>query len=92
MILGSLIGAGLALVYISSQVPDNTPQIEKNTPILSDETENRLEEVLGRSIPDDVEKTTLTDLTDSDLTAIATRKEENVMVEFSVLADLEETE
>lgn len=82
----------LAAVYIQSQTPDKTPELQENVPVGDEETENKLEEVLGRTIPDDVEKVSLADLTDSGMSAIATRAEEGGIVEFTILADLQDSD
>jgi len=92
VIIGSFIVAAISLLYVRAQTTDSTPQIEENAPLVSKETESKLEAVLGRAIPEDVEKVTLIDLTESGMTAIATRAEDKGVVEFNVLADLEESE
>lgn len=91
LVVGGVLVAAVALFYVLSQSQDNTPQIQEDTPISTTDTESKIEEVLGRTIPDDVEKATLRDLTDLGMSAIATRVEDGGVVEFSVLADLAES-
>lgn len=90
IIVGGVLLAVVGFFLIRSQTPDKTPEIEENVPIDSQETENHLEQVLGRTLPDDAEKLTLKG--DNGQTAIATRKEDNGVVEFTILADLADSE
>ncbi len=83
---------GLVGFLFLSKSRDNTPKITDEAATQTVEVENKIEEIFGRNIPDDVEKLSLTDLTNESLLAIATRKEESGSVEFSVLADLPENQ
>ncbi len=70
----------------------NAPKISQepsSTALFSESNQKQLEEVLGRKISEDAEKLELEDLTGSGLTAIASRKESQGIVEFTILADLE---
>lgn len=84
---------GLAGFYYVSSRRDNTPKISEEALSKNDDTsELVIEQLFGKPLPDDAEKTSLFDLTNSDLTAIATRKEDAGVVDFSILADLPEGE
>lgn len=91
MVIGGLLVLVVALFYLL-QGRDNTPKIQEEVPIATPDVESKIEEVLGRTIPDDVEKAALRDLTNSGMSAIATRVEDKGIVEFSVLADLVESD
>jgi len=88
MVLGVVVVVIAGFLLARSQSPDNTPEISEEVPINTDETENRLEEVLGRTLPEDAERAALKDTTGSGFTGIATRAEDNGVVEFTILADL----
>lgn len=89
MAITGLIVLILAVIFVRSRA-DNTPELPQEVPAENnDDIENSLEETLGRSIPDDAEKINLEDLTNSGFIAIATRAEEEGVVEFTVLADLD---
>lgn len=85
IVVVALVLAGLFL----RSLPDNSPKIEENTLDNQEEAEKKLEEVLGKTIPDNAQKLTLTK--DSQ-TAVVARSEENGTVNFTVLADLEKTD
>jgi len=71
---------------------DNAPKISQepsSTALFSESNQKQLEEVLGKRISEDAEKLELKDLTGSGLAAIASRKESQGIVEFTILADLE---
>ena len=88
---GVLAIAAVSFLYLQNR-PDNTPEIAEDVPISSEETESRLEEVLGRTLPDNAERAQLNDVLGNGFTAIATRAEDNGVVEFTVLADLPDPE
>lgn len=88
IVLGGALLAVVAFFLIRSQSPDKTPEIEENVPIDSQETEKHLEEVLGRTLPEDAERLSLKG--SNGQTAVATRKEDNGVTEFAILADLED--
>jgi hypothetical protein len=90
--IGGIIVLVIGFILLRAQTPDNSPKIENDVPINSEETENRLEEVLGRTLPDDAERAALSDFSGNNFSAIATRSESSGTVEFTILADLENKE
>lgn len=91
LLVAGLIVLVLAVIFLRSRA-DNTPELPQEVPIENSDIENSLEETLGRVISEDAEKTNLEDLTNSGFIAIATRAQEQGIVEFTVLADVDEPE
>ncbi len=87
IVIGFIIFAIVAGIILWTRKPRVTP-VEVPTPTSS--PQEKIEEVFNYTIPEDVEKVELKDLTNSGANGIATRKYENNKFEFVILADLED--
>lgn len=87
IVIGFIVFAIVAGIILWTRKPRVTP-VEVPTPTSS--PQEKIEEVFNYTIPEDVEKVELKDLTNSGANGIATRKYENNKFEFVILADLED--
>lgn len=87
IVIGFVIFAIVVGIIFFAKRPKITPIESPNTTPTSTP---RIEQVFNYTIPDDVEKIDLKDVTGSGFSGIATRKYENGKFEFVVLADIED--
>ncbi len=85
IVIGFVIFAIVAAVIFWSKKPRLTPvEVPTTSPT------PKIEEVFNYTIPEDVEKIDLKDVTDSGFNGVATRKYENGKFELVILADVED--
>ena len=84
-----LVGGGIFWYFRQDEKPEPSPLLERIG--VTQEEEAFLESQVGLEIPDDVEKTKLTDVDGEEAVGLATRDYEDGQFEHTVIASLPET-
>lgn len=88
IVLGGVILVILFAGFLLLRNQDPVDPAVVPTPTPSQSIESKIESTFNVAIPDDIEKAELQDVSGGDASAVATRKFENNIFEFSILADL----